>query len=266
MEALKVDSEGVHKFLLGPMFLYGELVGAFLPGVLFLLLLLLKDVAVVQHALAISSLGYKTKMGAGLLMAYVIGKVVQLPGTYLIYGLALWGLNGKWLKTVAKKQLEPADVKMPVYDHLGDAGKSLVGGGLLGLMVKGIPNPIEILLVSMSNLTFQLSSGLVLLFASLIAGDGTSLRRWEAVIGAVLLISTLVQVLTHSTAIVAMIGMAVANTLSSASKSELELLKIVGTALFAGATKTQPAPSGTPPVGPVAQTTGPVVKDGGLGT
>ena len=111
---------------------------------------------------------------------------------------------------------------------------------------------MELVLVGLANSTFQLSSGLVLLVASLIKGDGASLRWCEAGVGALLLLGNLVQLRKSGRGIATLLGMAAANKLSTASKSELEVLKLI-TALLSigGAAKTRNAPQA---VAEVAQT------------
>jgi hypothetical protein len=74
MDAIKEIS--ARQLLLAPMYLLYEVYAALIPGILFLLLFLLKGSRFIASAvLATAMLGYKTKIVLALVVAFVIGKI-----------------------------------------------------------------------------------------------------------------------------------------------------------------------------------------------
>lgn len=71
--------EGIRTLLLGPMILLGELMGALIPGVIFVLLLIVKRVPEAMSAINCGFIGYKTKIVCGVLISFVVGKLFFIP-------------------------------------------------------------------------------------------------------------------------------------------------------------------------------------------
>jgi hypothetical protein len=202
-EGLKVDAGGVHKLLLGPLFLYDDLMSALIPGAVFLLLLLAKKVAAAQGVLALPYLGYKTKIVAGLLLAYVVGKVFQLPVNIAMHTLE--NVDSDW----AAKNVSDHDT---LYDVLkGKTGRDLIVGLIMGLFLP--LNAFDAWVVSRANLGFYLSTGLALVVASLFPGDGLTVV--ERCAGAALLIAGLADLPRVRNDAPRMLGIAVGNAIVS---------------------------------------------------
>src|SRR6266481_4397835 len=96
--------EGVERLLLAPVFLIYEIVAVLFPGVLFLILLLVKGNHSVVAALQSPLLGYKTKLFVALLLGYLAGKVFSIPAE---------GLRNYFTEEFAKEVGQPGSKLIP---------------------------------------------------------------------------------------------------------------------------------------------------------
>src|SRR5450759_602229 len=69
----------IRGLLLGPLVLLTELVGALIPGVVFVLLLIAKRVPEATAAIGTTFFGYGTKIACGLVISFVIGRLFYIP-------------------------------------------------------------------------------------------------------------------------------------------------------------------------------------------
>lgn len=169
--------EGIRNLLLGPMTLLGELMGALVPGVLFLLLLIAKRVPAAASAVAWDGFGYKTKVACGLLIAFVVGKVFYIP---------LMSLPNLFVRRTAKFKLVDPKKNGTLWEQLTPEARHLFGGIFAVEFLKGA-TAWEHLNVAYAETTFRLSTGAVLVVASAIPGDGR-LRWVELLIGTLFIV------------------------------------------------------------------------------
>ena len=78
MDLKTVEKIPVRQLLLSPMYLLHHFTTAMVPGVLAVFVLMMKQSLLVSAALsATGMLGYKTRIVLGLLVAFVLGKIIQ---------------------------------------------------------------------------------------------------------------------------------------------------------------------------------------------
>jgi hypothetical protein len=163
--------EGFERLLLAPVFLVYEIVAVLFPGVLFILILIAKGNHSVISAFQNPLLGYKTKLAASLIVGYLIGKIFCIPETSL----------RQYQSQKYFKMLQTADSK-----HLKEAAKKFIGGAFLLPGIFGSEHVLDYMVLSLMNVAFEVTTGVMLIVSSLIPGD--PFRWFEAVIGAVLII------------------------------------------------------------------------------
>ncbi|HXR33494.1 MAG TPA: hypothetical protein VN830_07290 [Verrucomicrobiae bacterium] len=164
--------EGVDRLLLAPVYLLYEIVAVLFPGVLFIVLLLLKGNHSVVAALQSPLLGYKTKMFVALLLGYLAGKVFSSPAD---------GLRIHFSERFVKEAGEPGSTHAPAMMK-----RFLIGVFFLpGLFAS--EHALDYLVLALMNVSFSVTTGVVLLVSSLIPGDH-NLRWGEAAIGALLMV------------------------------------------------------------------------------
>jgi hypothetical protein len=164
--------EGVDRLLLAPVYLVYEIVAVLFPGVIFLLLLLVKGNHAVVAALQSPLLGYKTKLCIALLIGYLAGKVFSIPAD------GLWNYFGK---RFVKEAVQPGS------RHLPDLAKRFLTGAFFLPRLYASEHALDYLVMALMNFSFGVTTGIVLLISSLIPGDH-SLRLVEAVTGVLLLV------------------------------------------------------------------------------
>jgi len=148
--------------------------GALVPGVLFVLLLVVKHVPEATAAIGTTVIGYRTKIACGLLISFVVGRLFFLPVIVL----------QSRLLSFDKQALNLLDLKKEgsLIDKLTNEGKFLLGGGLMTGFLRGA-TAWEHYAVATSEVAFRLSTGFALIVASAIPGDGR-LRMAELLAGA----------------------------------------------------------------------------------
>ncbi|MGC2464494.1 MAG: hypothetical protein WA517_04805 [Candidatus Acidiferrum sp.] len=163
--------EGIERLLLAPVFLVHEIVAILFPGVLFIVILLAKGNHNVLSAFQNPLLGYKTKLCISLVVGYLIGKVFSIPAD------ALRELRGeKYFK----------GVQQPGSARLKEATKKFASGAFLLSGLYANEHALDYMVLAQMNVTFNVTTGVMLLLSSLIPGDGF---RWlEGLIGTLFLI------------------------------------------------------------------------------
>jgi len=207
-EGFKLESGGLHKFLVGPFYLFEDVFGAFVPGIVFLVLMLVKHVPVAESALAVPYLGYKTKIAAGLLVAFVVGKVFQIPST-----VTLSVIDSYITKSLKAGKIE--DHKT-LSDAFEGTGNNLVTGFVFGLFVPQF-DTLDYYSVRRGQVSFYLTTGLVLLTASFVRGD-SGLILAERGAGISLLVIGAMAAPRLQKSLVMLIGGAAANTVVNGPK------------------------------------------------
>lgn len=179
----------LQRTLLGPLSLATELFGALIPGSVFLILTCVK-LRWVTPILTYTLAGYVTKVVLALLASYVIGKV-SLSAISLVSDSIKW-LAGKLKPT----KEEPLPANPTALQSLLRAITKLVNSGpwfmtfMAGLVGASILSNRSDLFhhhtASQAEESFHLNTGLLLIMASLIPGDG-HFRVLEVGAGAILL-------------------------------------------------------------------------------
>src|SRR5260370_29844803 len=138
--------EGVERILLAPVFLIYEIIAVLFPGILFIILLVVKGDHGVVSALQSPLLGYKTKLFVALLLGYVAGKVFSIPTD---------GLRDYFTQQFVKEIGQPESKQMP-----GLMKRFLVGVFFLpGLFAS--EHALDYLMVALMSVSFSVTTGIV---------------------------------------------------------------------------------------------------------
>jgi hypothetical protein len=140
-----------------------ELVGALIPGVLFVLLLIVKHVPEATAAIGTTVIGYRTKIACGLLISFVIGRLFYIPVSLLQTRLLLLGAEN--LQLIDDKK------QGSFIQKLTKEGGQLFLSPMVSGLLRGA-STWEHLHVAQSEVAFRLSTGFAFVVASLIPGDG----------------------------------------------------------------------------------------------
>ncbi len=182
--------EGVEKLLLAPVFLIYEIVAVLFPGVLFLILLLAKGNHSVVAALQTPLLGYKTKLFVALVLGYLVGKVFSIPTD---------GLREYFSERFGKEVNQTGSKRLP------ELAKRFVFGAFLLPKLFAVEHALDYIMLSQMNVSFNTTTGTVLLVSSLIPGDHF-FRGIEFAIGALLLVTGYKGLNTYFGLIISMFG------------------------------------------------------------
>jgi hypothetical protein len=168
-----IDNKGINQLLLSPLFLWDQILGTIMPGTVLILLLAFKGNATIRGVWYNSPFGYKTKIAAFVLLSYVVGSVVKLP-VYLLVPLR-------------KKKQDKDAAKMPAWlkEQTPEIQKMILGAASEGVLL-ATPGLFDRLVLVKADAAFHLGTGMALLIAALIPGDG-SLRWLEALAGLVMI-------------------------------------------------------------------------------
>jgi hypothetical protein len=156
-------ADGVGRLLFGPVQLVSEFLGSVVPGLLLLLLLTLKHNDVVQKLFANAFLGYRSKLVLGFFVAYIFGKMLNIPA-----------------EVVAGRAAQREEKKDPKQEEARKA-KSAMIGGIVSEGIYGKYRGLDFLSINEGRAALYQSSGIALLLASSMKGDG--LRLFELVLG-----------------------------------------------------------------------------------
>ncbi len=175
-EAQSGVSSGLTQLLFGPVFLICEVIGILLPGFLFCLLLAFKGYRLPVAMFHVDYLGYRTKVCVFLLVAYMVGKVLNVPLRTL--------LNYVVEKVSVFGEREPREQAAKNFWYYLLAGVVIVPTFL------GKSRILDYLMVGLSALSFEFGAGFGLLLLSAIPGDG-KMRILELLAGLLLLLALL---------------------------------------------------------------------------
>lgn len=164
-------AEGVNKFLFAPMYLVYDIFTALVPGVLFSVLLFIKQIYGPFALLNSAALGYKTKICLGLLLSYIVGRFFRIPVELLL---------ARYLKREMGKVSKSAE---PPIDFV----KNFFVGALAFPQLFKKVQPLDLMVLVITNMVFTCTTGSALIVAALIPGDGI-LRLIEAGIGFVMVL------------------------------------------------------------------------------
>jgi hypothetical protein len=225
----------LQRTLLGPLSLATELFGALIPGSVFLILTCVK-LRWVTPILTYTLVGYVTKVVLALLASYIIGKV-SLSAINLVSD------SVTWLVRKLKPSKEEPPAANPTYlQFLLRTFSNLKRtpwftnflGGLMGASIlSNKSDTFHHYTASKSEAAFHLNTGLLLITASLVPGDG-HFRVLEVGAGAILLAGGVRQTSENSRLMAGFLGMALNDYLKSHSPEKV--LGTLVTLLKVGAT------------------------------
>jgi hypothetical protein len=164
--------EGVERLLLAPVYLIYEIVAVLFPGVLFIILLLAKGNHSVISAFQNPILGYKTKICIAIVLGYLAGKVFSTPADSLRIHFTEKFTN---------------EVQKPDSKTTHDLAKKFLIGVYFLPGLYASEHALDYLVMMMMNVSFSVTTGVVLLVSACIPGDH-SFRWVELVVGVLLLI------------------------------------------------------------------------------
>ena len=173
IETPKID--GIRNLLLGPLALAAEIIGGLIPGILFLLLLISKRVPEAVAAMGSNEIGYKTKLACALVVCFVIGRLFYIPASLFNY----------WISTNRSLKIFDETKTGTLSERLTPQAMKVLGGLFITPLITETGKAAEYVAVAYAEVYFRLSTGLVLIVASMIPGDGR-MRLWEAVAGVLL--------------------------------------------------------------------------------
>lgn len=194
---------GLSQLLFAPVFLVGEILGVLLPGLLFCLILLLKGHRTTFAPFDLTFLGYRTKLFAFLLIAYVIGKILTAP-----FRLSLSIIIEKSRTFGNKKPDEKSlsEIK-PEWAY------ALAGAVTVPTMLDR-PRIVDYLMMGFATMNFTIGTGLGLLILSFVPGDPLGARILEGASGAILVVETWKSTKTIGGAVVVFAGYVLRDFLS----------------------------------------------------
>ncbi len=236
---MDIDNKGFSQLLLSPLFLFDQVLSTLIPGGLFIVLLALKGNALLRTLWYGAPLGYKTKIAAFMVLAYLAGNLVKLP------------LN---IVTFLRKKEDISQLPENWKNQPPAIRKALIGMVTDGALL-ATPGLIDRLSVSKAEAGFHLGTGAALLFAAFIPGDG-SLRGWEAVLGLAVLAVAIFKARAYSDLTVATVGVGLANVLARMSPQQIQTAAAMLNSLKSGVVPDVTQPAGGESVLPKAQATG----------
>jgi hypothetical protein len=161
-DELKSGSSAFGALLFGPVFLAPEFVGNIFPGLIFYLLLILKKNALAYALFESPFLGYRTKLVVAVFVAFIIGRLLGTPYAMLQAGLFRGNSPIQLEKVKRTKEQE-------LILHL------VVGAVVMPSLI-GKSRLMDYLAIANAGVYFSFSSGLGLMMASAIPGDGRTFR------------------------------------------------------------------------------------------
>jgi hypothetical protein len=172
------QTKGVAQLLLSPLFLIEDILGAFVPGALLLLLLAHKGSPILRHAWLHSPFGYKTNIAIFALLSYVVGKALVLPILFIIASKSLYDrVAAEVRKSQAVVPTPPGGASVPDSQTL----RSVLGGVVARAAILSTPGLADPISVARADAMFHVATGCALLIAAAFPGD--SLRWLEAAAG-----------------------------------------------------------------------------------
>lgn len=229
----------IHRLLLGPLNLGNQIFGALIPGCIFTAVLLLKG-RWAATVLTYPYLGYKTKLGCGILGAYAIGRaslsIVTLLAE-LVEKLSSKKARSSPPEPTGQQQSALQALMMWISSHLQESApwfKTFIGGFVAGPLMFGRTRAYEFWAASKTDVLFHLSTGLLLIVAAFIPGHEGRLRLVEAGVGAIFLVRGVVSARDSETEVAGMMGMMLGDLVSGMQPGQLSKgLKVVADVVVA---------------------------------
>ena len=203
---LDADQKGINQLLLSPLFLFNLILGTLTPGVVLMLLLILKGNRLLRNVWFNVPLGYKTKVALYLLLAYVFGSVVKLP----IVGLAAFVKTAPMPEPVGIFKGQTAEVAHMLRTMFTDG------------VIMATPGLTDRLSLIQADASFHLTTGIALLAAATIPGDG-HLRWLELLIGIGMLGAGIRKIKEYKHQALGFVGVGVANVFARMSPEQLSM-------------------------------------------
>jgi hypothetical protein len=200
------ENKGLNQLLLSPLHLFDQLLTTGIPGALFMLLLGLKGNVLIRILWDENVLGYKTKIAAFCVLAFVVGRFVKLPLNLLM-------------------SLRTKDDTSNLSEHLKKQSPE-VRAMLMGMFVDGallaMPGLVDRLSVIKANAGFYVSSGMAFLLAAAFPGDGSQARCFEALLGLALLWVGVSKAKEYSKQTLATVGVGLASVVGKMTPDQLK--------------------------------------------
>lgn len=167
---MDIDHKGLNQLLLSPLYLFEQLLSVMAPGLLLMLLLGFKGTLTMQEAWSHAPFGYKTKIAAALLLAYVVGSALRLP--FILFN------------PLAKKFAPKTPMTFPLQPS--PQIKKMLSAVITDGAVLATPGLADRLSLGKADAGFHLGTGMALLVAACVRGDG-ALRWLELTVGLAML-------------------------------------------------------------------------------
>jgi hypothetical protein len=187
------SSSAIGALMFAPAFLAAEFLGNIFPGLLFYFLLFLKKNSLAYSLFQAPFIGYRTKLLIVIFLSFVIGKLLGTPYAMLQAGV----FPGN----------SPIQLERTKHSKEQQLLINIAIGAIVMPTLIGKSGIIDYLVLGNAGVYFSFSSGLALLIASAIPGDGQTLRIIELVVGLLFLVSGYIQAKHFMTAVMAFVGM-----------------------------------------------------------
>jgi hypothetical protein len=203
---LDTDHKGINQLLLSPLFLFNQILGTLTPGVILMLLLILKGNRLLRTVWLDVPLGYKTKLALYLLVAYVFGSIVKLPVI--------------WLAAFVKKK--PAPEPVGIFRGQSPQVTHILQTVFTDGVIMATPGLTDRLSLTQADTNFHLTTGIALLTAATIPGDG-HLRWLELLIGIAMFGGGLRKLKYYKDEALGLVGVGLANVIGRMSQEQLHM-------------------------------------------
>jgi hypothetical protein len=212
---IDTDAKGVHQLLLSPLFLLYELIAIVIPGLVLLALLGLKGNKLLYDAWVSPHFGYKTKITMFLVLGYIIGSILRAPIILLQARKTKPSAEFTgWLKT------QPREVQ------------TLVSGAITQGAILSTPGLVDRLSVLQTRAAFHVGTGIALITASCISGDGRPLRLLEFSLGVLMCCAGIILARAYSDETLRMIGVGFASLLGRLTEPQIKIFSAVTKSVF----------------------------------
>jgi len=206
-----IDTKQVHQLLLSPLFLLNHILGVTAPGALLMLMLAFKGNTTLRVAWLYSPFGYKTKVTIFLLLAYFFGSVLRAFAMCVM--------------SVLTKNPAPPEMSSWVKEQTPEIQKMLIAMATDGVLMS-TPGLIDRLSVIQADGGFHIGTGMALLVAAFIPGDG-HLRWLEAIFGLLMFSAGVLKGRKYNEEVLGMIGVGWANLLGRMTPQQIQIASAV---------------------------------------
>ena len=241
---MDVDNKGLSQLLLSPLYLFDQTLSTVIPGALFMLLLGLKGNVLLRAFWYQSPLGYKTKIAAFCLLAFVVGHFIKLP-LFLI----------TTLRQMRKKE-DISGLTENLKKQTPEV-RTMLKGMILDGALLAMPGLLDRLSLIKADAGFYLGTGLAFTLAAAFPGDSGSARWVEATFGFALLWVGIAKGREYTNHILSTVGIGLANVVGKMTPEQVR----VSAALFKAFLEA-PTPNAPPIVNATESTTPPAPGNG----